>query len=102
MVVVVIVDKVIFQISLEKIKEENKALYDVVVGKVMSNPYNQNKKVLDLINNNIVLLTNINDDDYSYSCNAGLYSHTRVFKDRMENSQCFLIRKSIEWTLIWN
>ena len=40
-VVVVIVDKVIFQIRLEKIKEENKALYDIVICKVMSTLYNQ-------------------------------------------------------------
>jgi hypothetical protein len=36
MVVVVIVDKAIFQIRLEKIKEENKPLYDIVIGKMMS------------------------------------------------------------------
>ena len=74
MVVVTIVDKLIFQISLETIKEENEASYDIIIGKVMSSPYNQNKKVLDLTNGNIVLLTT-NDDDYNYSCNAGLYSH---------------------------
>jgi hypothetical protein len=59
MVVIVIVDKVIFQISLEKTKEENKTLYDIIICKVMSNPYNQNKKVLDLINNN-------NSPSYNY------------------------------------
>jgi hypothetical protein len=78
-----------FGLLLEKIKEENKALYDVVVGNVMSSPYNQNKKILDSINSNIVLLTTTNDDDYNYSCNAGLYYHTRVFKDEMENSRVF-------------
>jgi hypothetical protein len=76
MALVVIVDKVIFQISLEKIKEENKALYDIIIDKVMSSPYNQNKNVLDLINSNIVILTTTNDDDYNYSCNAGLTSYT--------------------------
>jgi hypothetical protein len=36
-----------------------------------------NKKVLDPINNNIILLTTtINDDDYDYSCNAGLTSNS--------------------------
>jgi len=59
MVVIVIVDKVIFQISLEKTKEENKALYDIIICKVVSSPYNQNKKVLDLINNN-------NSPSYNY------------------------------------
>jgi hypothetical protein len=53
MVMVVIADKVIFQISLEKIKEENKALYDIIIDKVMFSPYNQNKNVLDSINNNL-------------------------------------------------
>ena len=48
----------------------------------------KNKKILDPINNNIFLLTTTtNDDDDTCSCNAGLAYHTRVFKDRLENSR---------------